>query len=150
MKVLNSVGPSINPSGILPVSGLQPDFVSLITTFWAWLFSQFSVHLTAHPVHTSIDSCPICNLYGISLGAVMCVAVTFFYDNECLWYSSFSSFKPGICSKTAHFVYHNFGVTFNKMVFLVRNFTMLKIFKACICLLSLHLINKEMHSPDLP
>ncbi|KAK4825192.1 hypothetical protein QYF61_025120, partial [Mycteria americana] len=36
----------IDPWGTLLVTGYQPDFVSLITTLWTWLFSQFSIHLT--------------------------------------------------------------------------------------------------------
>ena len=46
MKVLNRTGPSIYSWGPLLVTGLQLDFVPLITTLWAWPFSQFSIHVS--------------------------------------------------------------------------------------------------------
>ena len=46
MKMLNRIGPSIKPWGTPQVTGLQWDFVPLITTLWTRLFSHFSVHLT--------------------------------------------------------------------------------------------------------
>lgn len=49
MKVLNNVDPDINPWDTAAVmSGLQLGFVSLITTLWSWMFSQFSIHLIVH------------------------------------------------------------------------------------------------------
>ncbi|KAK1208189.1 ZFR protein, partial [Pygoscelis papua] len=45
-KILNMTGPSIDPWGTLLVTSLQLGFILLITTLWALLFSQLSVHLT--------------------------------------------------------------------------------------------------------
>jgi len=45
MKVLNWAGPKTDPSGILLLSGLQPDFVRLIVTLRTWLLILFSVLL---------------------------------------------------------------------------------------------------------
>jgi len=45
MKMLNRTGPGIDPWGTPLVTGLQPDFMLLITMLWAQPFSQFSVHL---------------------------------------------------------------------------------------------------------
>ncbi|GAB0181629.1 hypothetical protein GRJ2_000628200 [Grus japonensis] len=45
MKILNRTGPSIDPWTTPLVTGLQLDFVPLITTLWAWPFSRFSIHL---------------------------------------------------------------------------------------------------------
>ncbi|PKU29846.1 rna-directed dna polymerase from mobile element jockey-like [Limosa lapponica baueri] len=47
-KTLNSISLSIRPCGTPLVTGLQLDFVQLITTLWSQLFSQFSIHLTVH------------------------------------------------------------------------------------------------------
>lgn len=41
IKIWKSTVSSISPWGTPPVIGLQSDFVLLITTFWAWQFSQF-------------------------------------------------------------------------------------------------------------
>jgi len=60
MKMLNRIAPCTDPWGTLLASGLQLDFVPLFTTLWAWLLSQFSVHLTAHPA-----SCPF-EEFGVS------------------------------------------------------------------------------------
>ena len=46
MKKLSRTGPSIGPWGTPLVTDLQLHFVPLITTLWAWSFSQFSTHLT--------------------------------------------------------------------------------------------------------
>lgn len=43
---LNSIRGSIIPWGATPVTGLQLEFVLLITTLRVWQFRQFSVHLT--------------------------------------------------------------------------------------------------------
>lgn len=56
IQVINEdAGPSINPWGTAPVAGLQQEFTLMITTLWAWQFSQISVHLTVHcPCFTSL------------------------------------------------------------------------------------------------
>jgi len=51
MKILNSVGCSIHLWGTPLVTGLQLDFILLITTLRAQLFKQFSIHLTVQPIH---------------------------------------------------------------------------------------------------
>ena len=57
MEMLSRTGPSIDPWGTLVVTGLQLDFVPLITTLWAWPFRQFSnpPHcLHVQPVHQQL------------------------------------------------------------------------------------------------
>ena len=44
MKILNRIGPLMDPWGTLLLTGVQLDFVPLITTLWAQPFSQFLVH----------------------------------------------------------------------------------------------------------
>ncbi|KAK4817105.1 hypothetical protein QYF61_027968 [Mycteria americana] len=46
MKMFNRTEPSIDPWGTRVVTGLQLEFVPLITSLWDLLFSQFSIHLT--------------------------------------------------------------------------------------------------------
>lgn len=48
IKILNSIALCIDPWGTTLVIGFQLDFLLLITTLWAYLFSQFSVHLTVY------------------------------------------------------------------------------------------------------
>lgn len=45
MSMLNRTGPRTSPLGTLLVTGLQLDFVPLITTLWVQSFSTFSVQL---------------------------------------------------------------------------------------------------------
>ena len=45
MKMSDSTSPSIDP---WLVTGLQLDFMVLITICYVWQFSQFSVHLAVH------------------------------------------------------------------------------------------------------
>lgn len=45
MKMLNGIGPSIDPWDTPLVTGIPLVFVPLITSLWAHLFSQFSIHL---------------------------------------------------------------------------------------------------------
>lgn len=52
MKMLNRNGLSMDPWGTPLFTGLQLDFVSLITILWASLFSQFSTDLIPHPALT--------------------------------------------------------------------------------------------------
>ena len=42
---LNRTGPSVDPWGTLLVTGLQQDFIPLITTLQGLLLGQFSIHL---------------------------------------------------------------------------------------------------------
>ena len=51
--LLNHTWPSINPRDPPLVTGLQLDFLQLITTLWAQQFSQISSHFTVHllPLH---------------------------------------------------------------------------------------------------
>lgn len=44
MKILNRTGPTIEPWGTQLVTGLQLDFMLLITTLWDYLFNQYSIH----------------------------------------------------------------------------------------------------------
>lgn len=46
MKILNRMGPGIDPWCTLLDTDLQLGFIALITTFWAWLSSQFSVPIS--------------------------------------------------------------------------------------------------------
>jgi len=46
MDTLNSITASVEPWGELLVTGLRLNFVPLVTTLWAQLFSQYSIHLT--------------------------------------------------------------------------------------------------------
>ena len=48
MKRLSSIGPINDPWDAQLVTGLQLDFVPLITTIWAWQFIQFSSHLVLY------------------------------------------------------------------------------------------------------
>lgn len=59
MKILNNISLSIEPWGTPLASGVQLDFMPLITTLWAQQFCQFSVHLATHlpsPYQTTILS----------------------------------------------------------------------------------------------
>lgn len=56
MKTLNRTRPSVDPWGAALVTGLQLDFVPLITTLWAQLFSQFLNHLSAQPARAPTAS----------------------------------------------------------------------------------------------
>jgi len=40
----------LTPWGTLLITGLQLDFVPLITSLWAWPFRQFSIHLPIQPI----------------------------------------------------------------------------------------------------
>lgn len=53
MNKIEGTGLSIEPWETPLVEGLRPDPVPLIMTLWDLTFSQFSIHLTAHPVHSS-------------------------------------------------------------------------------------------------
>lgn len=48
MKTLDSTGPCIDPLDTPPVTGLQQDFVPLVTALWARPPGQISDHLTVH------------------------------------------------------------------------------------------------------
>jgi len=48
MKMLNTTGLSFDPWGTLQVTAFQLDFIALITTLWAWRFSQLTIHLTVY------------------------------------------------------------------------------------------------------
>jgi len=45
MKMLNGIGPSVDPWSTLLITGLQLDFMPLITVPWAQPFRQFSIRL---------------------------------------------------------------------------------------------------------
>lgn len=51
----NKTRPSIDTWDTPLVTGLQLGFVSLITTLWTWLFSQFSIHLSVFSSHPYIN-----------------------------------------------------------------------------------------------
>ena len=58
MKTLNNTGFRISPQATPPVTAPQLYFTLLITTPWAWQFSQVSVHLSVHlpsPYLTSLS-----------------------------------------------------------------------------------------------
>lgn len=48
MLQLNRIGPGVEPWHTPLMTGLQLDFMRLITTLWALQLSRFSIHLTAH------------------------------------------------------------------------------------------------------
>lgn len=48
LKKLNSIGPTSKFWGTSLVTGLQPDFVSLIITLQAWSFRLFLIHFTVN------------------------------------------------------------------------------------------------------
>lgn len=48
LKMLNIIGPSIDLLGTPLVTGIQGDFMLLITSLWAQQFSRFLIHLTVY------------------------------------------------------------------------------------------------------
>lgn len=59
MNVVNRIKPIIDPWATLPVTASQLDFIPLITTLWAWPFTQFLVHLPVCSSSLYFSSFPV-------------------------------------------------------------------------------------------
>jgi len=70
MKILNSTGPSMDPSGTPPVTNLHLDIKPLTTTLWLQPSNQFLIHPTVHPSNPYLPNLERRMLWGTVLKAL--------------------------------------------------------------------------------